>query len=177
MQAVNRSRWVQRLDEPLPSPILRQQRQATVAGEREAHRGRRASPVCEAVDRGPATGGTPLGGHEVNWFMDSDHGTLTTPKRATEPRRGPNTARLAVLSRRMLTQPRRMPSQSRRAIPQSRRMLTQPRRPLLQTRRSVPQPRRMVIQPRRTLSQARRIDPQTRRVFTDPSGMGVDGSR
>ena len=34
-QAANRSRWVQRLDEPLPSPILRQQRQATVAGERE----------------------------------------------------------------------------------------------------------------------------------------------
>ncbi len=29
------SRRVQRLDEPLPSPILRQQRQATVAGERE----------------------------------------------------------------------------------------------------------------------------------------------
>jgi hypothetical protein len=35
MQAVNRSHLVQRLDEPLPSPILRQQRQATVAGERE----------------------------------------------------------------------------------------------------------------------------------------------
>ena len=34
-QVVNRSRWVQRLDEPLPSPLLRQQRQATVAGARE----------------------------------------------------------------------------------------------------------------------------------------------
>ena len=31
-----------------------------------------AAPVFEAVDRGPATGGTPLGGHAVNWFMDSD---------------------------------------------------------------------------------------------------------
>ena len=29
------SRWVQRLDEPLPSPILRPPRPATVAGKRE----------------------------------------------------------------------------------------------------------------------------------------------
>ena len=35
LKAVDRSRFVQRLDEPLPSPILRQQRHAAVAGERE----------------------------------------------------------------------------------------------------------------------------------------------
>ena len=114
-----------------------------------------------------------------------------TPPHPPKTVHGKSTASLAVFSRRMLpqtrrmvTQSRRIPSQPRRAIPQSRRMLTEPRRTLLQkrrmvyqSRRSVPQPCRMVPQPRRALSQACGIDPQTRWVFTDPSGIGFDGSR